>query len=59
MEQVPAEGVASPHTAHTHAYIQEMRKKHGLDYDTHASYRFVETKKPRRAEKASGKSRKK
>jgi catechol 2,3-dioxygenase-like lactoylglutathione lyase family enzyme len=59
MEQVPAEGVASPHTAHTHAYIQELRKKHGLDYDTHASYRFVETKKPRRAEKASGKSRKK
>ncbi len=42
MEQVPGGGVASPHTRHTHAYIQELRQKHGLDYDTHASYRFVE-----------------
>ncbi|WP_276483130.1 VOC family protein [Paraflavitalea pollutisoli] len=35
-------GVASPHTKKTHAYIQELKKKHGIDYDTHASYRFVE-----------------
>lgn len=35
-------GVASPHTKKTHQYIQELKKKHGIDYDTHASYRFVE-----------------
>ena len=34
--------VASPHTLHTLDYIQELKKKHGIDYDTHASYRFVE-----------------
>jgi hypothetical protein len=22
--------------------IQELRKKHGIDYESHASYRFVE-----------------
>lgn len=36
------DGVASPHTEKTHQYIQELKKKHGIDYDTHASYRFVE-----------------
>lgn len=36
------EGVASPHTKKTHAFIAELKKKHGIDYDTHASYRFVE-----------------
>lgn len=36
------EGVASPHTKRTHLYIQELKKKHGIDYDTHASYRFEE-----------------
>lgn len=35
-------GVASPHTDRTLVYIQELKKKHGIDYDTHASYRFVE-----------------
>lgn len=35
-------GVASPHTKKTHLFIQELKKKHGIDYDTHASYRFVE-----------------
>ncbi|MFT3675439.1 MAG: VOC family protein [Chitinophagaceae bacterium] len=34
--------VASPHTDATLDYIQELKKKHGIDYDTHASYRFVE-----------------
>jgi catechol 2,3-dioxygenase-like lactoylglutathione lyase family enzyme len=58
MEEVPGGGVASPHTTHTHAYIQELRTKHGLDYDTHASYRFVEQKKPPK-KKAPGKRRKK
>jgi uncharacterized glyoxalase superfamily protein PhnB len=31
-----------PHTETTLHYIQELKKKHGIDYDTHASYRFVE-----------------
>jgi catechol 2,3-dioxygenase-like lactoylglutathione lyase family enzyme len=35
-------GVASPHTKRTLEYIEELRKKHGIDYDCHASYRFVE-----------------
>jgi hypothetical protein len=36
------DGVASPHTRRTLDYIEELKKKHGIDYDTHASYRFVE-----------------
>ncbi|HEV8484927.1 MAG TPA: VOC family protein [Blastocatellia bacterium] len=36
------DGVASPHTKRTLRHIQELKKKHGIDYDTHASYRFVE-----------------
>ena len=35
------EGVG-PHTQTTLRYIQELKKKHGIDYDSHASYRFVE-----------------
>jgi catechol 2,3-dioxygenase-like lactoylglutathione lyase family enzyme len=35
-------GVASPHTQHTLRHIQELKKKHGIDYDCHASYRFEE-----------------
>ena len=35
------EGVG-PHTRATVRYIQELKKKHGIDYDCHASYRFVE-----------------
>jgi hypothetical protein len=34
--------VASPHTRKTLAYIQELKVRHGIDYDSHASYRFVE-----------------
>ena len=45
-EKVPGGGVASPHTERTLSYIQELRKKHGIDYDTHASYRFSEKKNP-------------
>ena len=37
-------GVASPHTQKTLAYIQELKEKHEINYDTHASYRFVERK---------------
>jgi catechol 2,3-dioxygenase-like lactoylglutathione lyase family enzyme len=36
------DGVASPHTKRDLAYIQELKKKHGIDYDSHASYRFKE-----------------
>jgi catechol 2,3-dioxygenase-like lactoylglutathione lyase family enzyme len=36
------EGVASPHTRTTLRVIQELKHKHGIDYDCHASYRFVE-----------------
>ncbi len=35
------EGVG-PHTQTTLRHIQELKKKHGIDYDCHASYRFVE-----------------
>jgi hypothetical protein len=59
MEQDGGEGVASPHTAYTHRYIQELRKKHGIDYDCHASYRFVEKKPASAAKRSKGKSRKK
>jgi catechol 2,3-dioxygenase-like lactoylglutathione lyase family enzyme len=37
------EGVASPHTKRQLAHIQELKRKHGIDYDSHASYRFTET----------------
>lgn len=39
------EGVG-PHTKTTLNYIQELKKKHGIDYDSHASYRFLETGSP-------------
>ena len=35
------EGVG-PHTKTTLLHIEELKKKHGIDYDSHASYRFVE-----------------
>jgi catechol 2,3-dioxygenase-like lactoylglutathione lyase family enzyme len=31
-----------PHTQTTLHHIQELKKKHGIDYDSHGSYRFVE-----------------
>jgi catechol 2,3-dioxygenase-like lactoylglutathione lyase family enzyme len=31
-----------PHGERGLRYIQELKKKHGIDYDSHASYRFVE-----------------
>ena len=34
--------VASPHTKTQLRHIQELKKKHGIDYDSHASCRFVE-----------------
>lgn len=41
-ERLPEGGVPSPHTEGTLALIQELKKKHGIDYDCHANYRFVE-----------------
>jgi len=31
-----------PHTKSGRNYIQKLKAKHGIDYDSHASYRFVE-----------------
>ena len=36
------DGVASPHTKMQLRHIQDLKKKHGIDYDAHASYRFKE-----------------
>ena len=36
------DGAASPHTKRTIAYIQELKRKYGIDYDSHGSYRFTE-----------------
>jgi hypothetical protein len=41
-EPVEEGGVACPHTAHTLSHIRALKEKHGLSYDCHASYRFVE-----------------
>jgi predicted lactoylglutathione lyase len=35
-------GVASPHTTAQLIHIRELKARHGIDYDTHASYRFTE-----------------
>jgi catechol 2,3-dioxygenase-like lactoylglutathione lyase family enzyme len=35
------EGVG-PHTKSQLRHIQKLKEKHGIDYDSHASYRFVE-----------------
>jgi catechol 2,3-dioxygenase-like lactoylglutathione lyase family enzyme len=44
-EKVEGEGVASPHTAKTLAHVHALKQQHGIDYDCHASYRFVEKSK--------------
>ena len=31
-----------PHTTAQLKYIEELKKKHGIDYDSHGSYRFAE-----------------
>lgn len=41
-EKLDQGGVASPHTDRTLAHIPELKRKHGIDYDCHASYRFTE-----------------
>jgi hypothetical protein len=35
------EGVG-PHTKTDLKHIEKLRQKHGIDYDSHASYRFAE-----------------
>jgi predicted lactoylglutathione lyase len=35
-------GVASPHTPRQLRHIQELKRRHRIDYDCHASYRFAE-----------------
>jgi len=37
-----SDGVASPHTKADLRYIATLKTRHGIDYDCHASYRFVE-----------------
>jgi catechol 2,3-dioxygenase-like lactoylglutathione lyase family enzyme len=41
-EKLPAGGVASPHAERTLSHIQSLKQRHGIDYDCHASYRFIE-----------------
>jgi catechol 2,3-dioxygenase-like lactoylglutathione lyase family enzyme len=38
------DGVASPHTKAQLRKIQELKQKHGIDYDSHASYRWAEAR---------------
>jgi len=40
------EGVG-PHTKSDLRHIQKLKQKHGIDYDSHASYRFIERQKER------------
>ncbi|MEM7415002.1 MAG: VOC family protein [Gemmatimonadota bacterium] len=41
-EAMPHGGVASPHTQADLERIQTLKSEQGIDYDVHASYRFVE-----------------
>lgn len=36
------DGVASPHTRSQLRHIEALKERHGIDYECHASYRFVE-----------------
>ena len=40
--RLPGGGVPSPHTEAQLTRIQALKKKHGIDFDSHGSYRFVE-----------------
>ena len=35
-----------PHTEATVRHIQQLKRKHGIDYDSHASYRWIEKGAP-------------
>jgi catechol 2,3-dioxygenase-like lactoylglutathione lyase family enzyme len=41
-EQEEGGGVASPHSKGTHRYIQQLKATHGIDYDAHDAYRFID-----------------
>lgn len=41
-EQLPNGGVASPHGKGTHRAIGRLKVTHGVDYDAHDVYRFVD-----------------
>jgi len=41
-DRLPGGGVPSPHTEGQLDRIQALKKQHGMDYDSHASYRFTE-----------------
>ena len=44
-EPVPGKegaAVASPHKTETFALIEQLKRKHGIDYETHANYGFIE-----------------
>jgi predicted enzyme related to lactoylglutathione lyase len=43
-EKVKEDGVASPHAEVTFGVIADLKRKHGIDFDCHANYRFVEKK---------------
>jgi catechol 2,3-dioxygenase-like lactoylglutathione lyase family enzyme len=45
-EKLAKNGVASPHTERTLSHIQYLKQKHGIDYDCHANYRFIEKPDP-------------
>lgn len=44
-EEMHGGDAANPHTRRTLSLIRELRKKHGIDYDCHANYRFTEANK--------------
>jgi len=48
------DGVASPHTRGQLAYIQELKTRHGIDYGSHGSYRFVEGEARRSSGRETG-----
>ena len=43
MPNFEGQGVASPHTRRTLREIERLKQKHGIDYETHDSYRFRES----------------
>ena len=43
--EVAGKWTASPHTARNLRHVKKLKDKHGIDYDTHDSYRFQEKDK--------------
>jgi uncharacterized glyoxalase superfamily protein PhnB len=41
-EQEEGGGAASPHSKGTHRYIQLLKATHGIDYEAHDVYRFID-----------------